>query len=486
MEESGKHILVIPYPAQGHMLTLLDLTYQLAIRGLTITILVTPKNLHFLDPLLAKHSSIKPLVVPFPTCPQIPQGIENFKDLPPTGEYSIHMMKSLQKLKENILKWFKFNPSPPVAIISDMFLGWTHQLACQLSIPRYVFSPSGAMALAVIYSLWSKFPRRVNVRDDNEIVSFDQIPNCPKYPWWQISPIYRAFLENEDNEEFGIIKEGFDGNLASFGLVINTFNKLEGDYVEYLKKELGHERVWSVGPLLPPDDDVLGPITRGGSSVVMADDLCSWLDTCQDGTVLYVSFGSQLVLTNRQMEAVALGLERSGVKFIWSVKGATKGHVEGEYGTIPLGFEDRVAGRGLVVKGWVPQVLILRHRAMGAFLTHCGWNSVLESIVAGVPMLAWPMSADQFSDATLLVGQLKVAIKVCDGISGIPNCDEFASIVSKFMSLSKGGERLRAKEYSEEALKAIKGGGDSYKSLDEFAIHLSQTASPLDKQIVLE
>ncbi|KAL7161121.1 hypothetical protein ACSBR2_041723 [Camellia fascicularis] len=89
--------------------------------------------------------------------------------------------------------------------------------------------------------------------------------------------------------------------------------------------------------------------------------------------------------------------------------------MEGDYGRIPLGFEDREIGRGLIVKDWAPQVMILRHRAIGTFLTHCGWNSVLERLVAGVPMLAWPMEGEQFLNATLLVDELKVAIRICEG-----------------------------------------------------------------------
>ncbi|KAL2465632.1 UDP-glycosyltransferase 89B1 [Abeliophyllum distichum] len=304
------------------------------------------------------------------------------------------------------------------------------------------------------------------------MTTFAKIPNCPIYPWWQLSPIYRSYVEGDPVSEF--IKDGFRADVASYGLVVNTFSGLEGVYLNYLSKELGHERVWSIGPLLPPDD--VGPVERGGPSEVLASVIFSWLDTCQDHTVVYVCFGSQAVLTNKQMEELTLGLEKSGVKFILCVKGKTKGHVDEEdYGDIPSGFEDRVTGRGLVIKGWAPQVLILRHKAIGAFLTHCGWNSALEGIVAGVPMLAWPMGADQFANATLLVDELKVAIRVCEGDETVLESNDLVKFLGEITSEKWIVKRAIAKYLSKAAFDAIGKEGSSFKNLDAFLRHVSES-----------
>jgi|UniRef100_A0A2N9G611 hypothetical protein len=463
------HILIFPYPAQGHMLPLLDLTHQLAIHGFTITILVTPKNLSFLNSLLSTHpASIKTLVLPFPSHPSIPPGVENNKDLPATSFRTI--MCALGQLYDPITQWFKSHPSPPVAIISDMFLGWTHKLACELGIHRIVFSPSGAMGLSNMYTLWRDLPRRENPHDENEVLSFPNIPNSPKYPWWQISPLYRTFVEGDPDSEF--LRDGFLGNMASWGLVVNSFSELEMVYLEHLKKEMGHDRVWAVGPLLPPDDGD-GPNQRVGSSSVEVEEIISWLDTCEeDHKVVYVCFGSQALLTKHQINELASGLEKSGVRFIWSVKEPTEIHVESDYGTVPSGFEDRVAGRGLVIRGWAPQVLILNHRAVGAFLTHCGWNSVLEGIVAGVPLLAWPLGADQFVNADLLVDELKVAIRVGEGTRKVPNADELSRVLVELVSQNRS-EWKRAAELRGVALEAIKEGGSSVMDLESLVRKLA-------------
>ncbi|GLT50220.1 hypothetical protein SLA2020_237210 [Shorea laevis] len=161
------------------------------------------------------------------------------------------------------------------------------------------------------------------------------------------------------------------------------------------------------------------------------------------------------------------GLEKSGVRFLWCVEEPRKGlDDEGRYGVVPEGFEYRVAKRGLIIKGWVPQVMILNHRAVGAFLTHCGWNSTLEGLVAGVNMLTWPMGADQFVNSSLLVDELKVAERVCQGAETVPNSEELAQLVAESVS-EEGGRRKRVAALREAALAAIKEGGSSVKNLDE-------------------
>ncbi|KAF8389882.1 hypothetical protein HHK36_024400 [Tetracentron sinense] len=461
----GAHIMVFPFPAQGHMIPLLDLTHQLATRGLTITILVTPKNLSLLNPLLSKNPSIQTLVLPFPSHPSIPPGVENLKDMP--GNTFRAMIPALGELYYPVLHWFQTHPSPPVAILSDMFLGWTHHLASQLRIPRIVFSPSGALAMAVVYSLWRDLPFRDDPDDSNVPISFPKVPNSPTYPWWQLSPIFRSYVAGDPVSEF--LRDGFLANVASWGMVFNSFSELEPVYLDHMRKDLGHDRVWAVGPLLPPVDDPLKP--RGGSSSVAAVDVISWLDTCHDDSVVYACFGSQAVLRNKHMDELAAGLERSGVRFVWAVKEATSGHAGREYGRVPDGFEERVGGRGLVIRGWAPQVAILSHRAVGGFLTHCGWNSVLEGLIAGVPLLAWPLGADQFSNATLLVDQLRVAIRVCEGAETIPNSAELARAITELVG-EKRSEKVRVMEVRRAALVAIKEGGSSFNDLDGLVKHL--------------
>ncbi|XP_071733191.1 UDP-glycosyltransferase 89B2-like [Rutidosis leptorrhynchoides] len=460
---TGDHILVFPFPAQGHMLSLLDLTHQLSIRGVQITILITPKNLPALNSLLSAHpTTITTLVLPLPPHPAIPSGIENAKDLH-IGGFST-MMVALGDLYNPIKDWFQHHPNPPVAIISDFFFGWTHRLAVELGIRRYCFSPSGAFALSIIFCLWKYQPKRADTQNENEVIQFSKIPNLPEYPWWQLSPLYRYFSEGDAISDF--MNDSFRGDMASWGIVINSFIDLERVYLEYLKMELDHDRVFAVGPLLPPCNKVM---ERGGSC---SNNVLSWLDMCNDNTVVYVCFGSLIVLTNGQMEAIALGLEKSGVKFLWSVKEPTIGHVAGDYGKVPGGFEDRVVGRGLVVKGWAPQVAILNHKSVGAFLTHCGWNSIMEAVSAEVLLLTWPMSADQYSNATLL-HELKVGMKACEGEKTVPDSGELAELFRKSVNEDTRVERERAKQFARVAKDTVGENKSSMKELDRLVADLS-------------
>ncbi|XP_058112453.1 UDP-glycosyltransferase 89B2-like [Magnolia sinica] len=475
---SGAHILVFPFPAQGHIIPILDLSYHLAVRGLSITILVTPKNLPILNQLLSKCPSIQTLVLPFPKYPSLPPGVENVKDLPRETNAAFSMLHALGALHYPILQWFQSHPSPPTAIISDFFLGWTHSLACQLGIPRVVFATSGALPFATLNSLWRTMPKLPDPADVDASLSFPHIPHSPKYPWNQLSPIYRYYKEGDPVSEF--IKEGMRANQVSWGIVFNSFSELEGEYLEHVRKDMEPAHVWAVGPLLPSGE--VGHTERGGASSVPAGDVMSWLDECTEGSVVYVCFGSQVVLSRRQMEALADGLDASGARFVWSVKESTGGHAAGEYGVVPAGFEGRVAGRGLVIRGWAPQVAILGHRSIGSFLTHCGWNSVLEAIVAGVPMLTWPMTADQFINASLLVDQLGVASRVCEGAESVPDSIQLARTVTESVS-SSWTQRTRAKELSRAAEGAVREGGSSYKYLDELVTELSElSVRPTDEK----
>ncbi|OMO67955.1 UDP-glucuronosyl/UDP-glucosyltransferase [Corchorus capsularis] len=220
MANAGVHILVYPFPGAGHIIPFLDLTHRLLNRGLTVTVLVTPNNLHLLDQLLSRHasSSLHPLVLPAPD--------------PPAKFGLIPRMRALRELHYPLLlHWFHSHASPPLAIISDFFLGWTLSLASELGVPRLVFSPSGSFSISLNFSMCREPPRIDDPEDVDHIVSFNGLPNSPEFPCHQITLMY------------------------SWGVVLNTCSHLESIYIDHIKKEMGHDRVWAVGPLMVPDED---------------------------------------------------------------------------------------------------------------------------------------------------------------------------------------------------------------------------------------
>ncbi|KAF5468858.1 hypothetical protein F2P56_012971 [Juglans regia] len=458
MSTNGVHIAAYPYPTSGHIIPLLDLAHRLLTRGLTVTVFVTTSNLPLLQPYISTHpSSLKHLVLPSPDITAPPQ------------KRLLATMRALRDLHYPILlQWFRSHSSPPVAIISDFFLGWTRDLACELGVPRLVFSPSGAFSMSFALSMCRDPPENADPDQDiNFQVSFPKIPNSPAFPWWQIPAHYKSVKEDSDLEFF---RNDMLANTVSWGMLFNSFMELERVYFTHLKKELGNDRVWAVGPVLPPDNgDLQEYIVRGGVSSVPCQELMNWLDARPDNSVVYVCFGSRAVLTQRQMDVLTAALEQSSVQFVLCVRVPREDEQQqgnADHGVIPDGFEDRMGGRGFVIRGWAPQVTILSHRAVGVFLTHCGWNSVLEGITAGVVMLTWPMGADQYSNAKLLVDELGVAIRACEGTQNIPTSAELARLLASSVDETRP-ERLLAKELSAAAVSAVNG-GSSDTNLDEF------------------
>ncbi|XWS64146.1 hypothetical protein CRYUN_Cryun06bG0161700 [Craigia yunnanensis] len=459
------HILVFPYPAQGHMLSLLDLTHQLSLRSLTITILITPKNLPFLSSLLSSHPfSITPLVLPFPSHPLIPPGVEHVKDLGNTGNFPI--MSALGKLHDPLVNWFNSHPNPPVAILSDFFFGWTEHLATRLGIPRITFFSSGPFLPSVFDYIWNNVEKVKSLSE----VEFSHLPGSPIFKQEHLPSVFKHYKRSDPDWEF--VKDGMIANTKSWGCVLNSFDALGTQHVQCFKTHVGHNRVFTVGQLSLTGPDVSAG-GNSGSGSDPNDHVLTWLDGCPDGSVVYVCFGSQKLLRKEQMEALANGLEKSKTRFIWVVKPGTTRQQDDGYGVVPDGFEKRVVGRGLVIKGWAPQMLILSHKAVGGFLSHCGWNSVLVGVVGGVMILAWPMEADQYVNARLLVDDMGVGVRVCEGADSVPDLDELGRAISESM-IEGGGMKAKAKDLKEKALAAMSDGGSSMKDLDRFVEELNQ------------
>jgi len=181
------------------------------------------------------------------------------------------------------------------------------------------------------------------------------------------------------------------------------------------------------------------------------------------------------------MEVLTRALELSRVNFVLSVGVPDARRGPQEQGKVPCGIMDRVGvrGRGFLIEGWAPQLVILSHRAVGAFLTHCGWNSVLEGLVSGVTMVTWPMGADQYANARLLVDELGMGIRGAEG-EKLPEASELAKIFEK--ALGKTKERVRAEELKDAAVRAVGNGGSSQRELDAMVkllneVHFEKTTS---------
>ncbi|KAI3909137.1 hypothetical protein MKW92_033504 [Papaver armeniacum] len=244
------------------------------------------------------------------------------------------------------------------------------------------------------------------------------------------------------------------------GIFINSFEEIEHGAIEALNgKQWDNPPVYPIGPLIRTTG-----VRNDGS-----DESCclKWLDNQSPGSVLFVSFGSGGTLS---VNKNSCGFSKSPTP---SGKAANASYLCAQNsvdpsGVLPKGFLDRTQNSGLVVSSWAPQIQILEHGSTGGFLTHCGWNSTLESIVHGVPLIAFPLFAEQTMNAVMLTDDLKVAIRPKTMKSGIIGRDEICKVVKKLME-GEEGKRLRSKmeELKCAATSTLAEAGSSAKTFAE-------------------
>ncbi|XP_077222541.1 UDP-glycosyltransferase 90A1-like [Tasmannia lanceolata] len=460
--DSPLHIVLFPFMAKGHTIPLIHLAHILFKRGFLLTIFTTPSNSPFIRHSLSTTRATI-IELPFPQdIPGIPAGIECTDNLssislfPPfvqaTKKIQTHFEQALQNLRQ------------VSCIISDGFLGWTLKSALKFDIPRYVFYGMNNFAMAVSAVISRDRPHK-------DVASDDEPFSLSPFPWIQLTKndLESPFKDPEPHgPHFDFLLELVIATSESRGMVVNSFYELESVYADYWNKEFG-PRTWCVGPLClakPPNIEKESALSE---CTVLANGINrpvpvwkQWLDQKQKEPVVYVAFGTQAQLSGEQLREIGIGLERSEVSFLWVVRSKES---ESELGD---GFEERVAGRGLVVREWVEQKEILEHERVKGFVSHCGWNSVMESICAGVPILAWPMMAEQGLNAKMVVDELGIALRLGGGGGGkLVSSERVEEMVRELMMGEKGkvvGEK--AKEVKESAIKAMNEGGSSWRTLD--------------------
>nr|WBA33390.1 UGT73CD1 [Iris tectorum] len=461
------HFVLVPFLAQGHMIPMVDMAHLLASRGATVSFVTTPVNAARIKPVVegARDAGLPIRFIEFKIpCEEagVPEGCESF-DLLPSLDFYQPLFIAICMLREPLKLYLEEAKPRPSCMIADNCNWWTSEVARELNMPRLVFhGPSCFFLLSSRNIHRSKVYE--SVADEHESVV---VPGLP-----QRIEITRAQAPGWFSEWKEMQEKVMEAEEAATGVLINTFQELEPElialYIESTKK-----MVLPIGPLSLYNKDAESKSTRGNKSSVKEHEVLSWLNSMEPRSVLLVSFGSLVQMQPLQLIEVGCALEASGRPFVWVVKEAEK-CVEVEK-WMSEGFAERTRARGLVITGWAPQMVILSHRAVGGFVTHCGWNSILEAISSGVPMITWPHFADQFLNERLVVQVLRIGVDV--GIKVpvfLPEEDkvevERGAIESAIASLMDGGEegderRKRARELGEKACKAMAEGGSSYQDM---------------------
>lgn len=292
----------------------------------------------------------------------------------------------------------------------------------------------------------------------------DDLIQVPEFPWIRVTkndfdPSFSDPDPKGPQFEF-MVKTGI-ATSKSYALLVNSFCEIEYKFLDYCNSKY-KPKAWPIGPFCLAEK----PILYEGSSENKPNWI-EWLDRklVEGKPVLYVAFGSQAEISDEQLKEIVIGLENSEVDFLWALR------IKPNQEVVMEGFEEKVKDQGLVVRGWLGQREVLEHESVRGFLSHCGWNSVIESISAGVPILAWPMMAEQHLNTRMVVEEMKIGLRVetCDGsVRGFVNSEGLSKMVKELMG-GEMGERVsqRVKELSEIAKKDVEEGGMSWCNLEE-------------------
>ncbi|KAI3760628.1 hypothetical protein L1987_51026 [Smallanthus sonchifolius] len=454
------HFLLIPLLAPGHTIPMIAMAKLLAQRrSVMVTIVTTPVNAIRYGPKLQQHINsglpVRFLELPFPATENgLPEGCESADALPglhllPNFSAAVDMLQ--QRLEQ---RFDSLNPRPS-CILSDKFMLWTDDTAAKYKIPRIIFDGMSCFKQLTTHHLYAS--KVFDEMPDSEPFVLPGLPDRIEMTRAQLPPEFN-YTRMATSEQLERVRET---ESRAYGMVINSFDELEEEYVKEFKKLKGG-KVWCIGPL-----------SLSNSTSIDDQHYLKWLDLKEPGSVVYACFGSSSRVTPPQLMELGLALEASKSQFIWVIRGGDRGE-EVEKWLSEYGFENRVKDRGLVIRDWAPQVLILSHPSVGGFLTHCGWNSILEGVSAGVPMITWPQFAEQFLNEKLIVQVLGIGVSVGapvvvhwgeeDKFGVTVKSEEVKTAIESVMDVGfEGNERRKkAKALGMVAKKAIEGGSSHH------------------------
>lgn len=368
----------------------------------------------------------------------------------------------------NLFQSFVQNKTPISTLIVDIFGTDSFGIAKELNIPCYVFG-SSALGMTHLLSL-SEISKTTSFNNPEAV----NLPGCIPIHAEDVPPTTRD--PRSETHKFLVHHAG--GCRSADGVILNSFMELEPATILALQEdEPGKPKFYPIGPQVQKEiPAAVGGGYDGGDSPII-----DWLSKQPTGSVLFVSFGSGGTLSLDQLTELALGLEMSGERFLWVTKSPNEKSALGSYfsidsetnplGFLPVGFLGRTKERGMVVSTWAPQLEILGHSSTAGFLTHCGWNSVLESIVNGVPMIAWPLHAEQHINALLVTEGLEVALRPKSSENGLVGREEIAKIIKSLVNGEEGKKILeKVIALKEAAAKALSENGSSTKVLSQLVL----------------
>ncbi|CAN8301273.1 unnamed protein product [Cochlearia groenlandica] len=433
-----RRIVLVPVPAQGHVTPIMQLGKALYSKGFSITVVQTQYN---------RVSSSKDFsdfhFLTIPDC------------LTDSDLRKLGPLQFLTKLNQICEASFKhclgqLNHDEIACVVYDEYMYLSKAAAKEFHLPSVVFSTTSATAF-VCRSVLAKVNTNKFLIDMKDLEMQDEL----------FSGLHPLRYKDLPTSAFGplesmikIYSETVNIGTAS-AVIINSASCLESSYLARLQREL-QVPVYPIGPL--------HIAASAPSSLLEEDRSCiEWLNKQKPSSVIYISLGSIALMETKDMLEMACGLSNSQQPFLWVIR---PGSIPASEWTesLPEEFDKLVLERGYIVK-WAPQMEVLRHPAVGGFWSHCGWNSTLESIGEGVPMICRPFTGDQKVNARYLESVWRIGVH----LEGELKKETVERAIKRLLVDEEGEEmRKRAIDLKEKFEVSVRSGGSSCSSLDDF------------------
>ncbi|GAB4858959.1 hypothetical protein Ancab_010431 [Ancistrocladus abbreviatus] len=429
------HVVMLPWLAMGHLIPFLHLSKRLAQKGLQVSYLTTPKNITALQNLLPPPSSTTATInfvsISFPEN-KLLNDAESSMEI--GNSQQEHLKSAFDSLEGPVAEFLRIEK--PHCVIYDFTSHWIPPMARELGISCIFFPNFNASTLCFFG------PPKTNMPPQSQInrPTAEEMTASPSWMPINSNITYRLheakrFLANMDKTFSEDGRRFVDSVSGADFIAIRTSPEIESDWIELLTKFL-QKTIIPVGPLFPGPQKGSAEAGEDGEEEKWRE-IKEWLDKQRVDSVIYVAFGTEAMPSQEDLNELAQGLEKSGMPFLWVIRnppGSTQDVLE----MLPEGFKERVAERGFVYTGWAPQVKILGHASVRGFLTHCGWNSVMEGLGFGRALVLLPFVNDQGLVARLLEG-LKLGVEVQRSeLDGSFTSDAVAESVRLVMVESEG------------------------------------------------
>ncbi|KAL5556079.1 hypothetical protein UlMin_038315 [Ulmus minor] len=438
------HAVCVPFPAQGHVNPMMQLAKLLHSKGFHVTFV----NTEFNHKRLIRSQG-----------PEFLKGLPGFSfetitdGLPPSDRDATQDVPAIcdstrknciAPFKELLLKLKSLSEVPPVScIVSDGIMSFGIKAAEEFGIPQVQF--------------WTSSTYENFMHDGTLETTIDWIPGMKDIRLRDLP----SFIRTPEHIMFDFVRTESQNCLKSSAIIFNTFDEFDHEVLEAISAMFPN--IYNIGPLpllsrhLPE-----GQIKSLSSSLWKEDSRCiEWLDKREPNSVVYVNYGSVTTMTDQHFKEFAWGLAKSKHSFLWIVRPDVVEGVDSE--ALPEEYFEEIKDRGLLAS-WCPQQEVLEHPSVRVFLTHCGWNSIMETICAGVPVICWPFFGDQQTNCHYACTTWDIGLEANNDVKR----DEVAALVHEMMEGDKGKKlREKALEWKKKAEEAADVGGSSYNSFDK-------------------